>query len=71
MAAAPDPGVFVKGIADDLHRAMSTFARMDAVLITAVNGGVAAGAGFSLASRAIWCWPPNRHRSRWPTPRRA
>ncbi|QNJ91326.1 enoyl-CoA hydratase/isomerase family protein [Mycolicibacterium fluoranthenivorans] len=47
MAAAPDPGVFVKGIANDLHRAMSTFARMDAVLITAVNG-VAAGAGFSL-----------------------
>lgn len=49
MAAAPDgPGRFVKGIADDLHRAISTFARMDAVLITAVNG-VAAGAGFSLA----------------------
>ena len=48
MAAADDPGAFVKGIADDLHRAMSTFARMDAVLITAVNG-VAAGAGFSLA----------------------
>jgi 2-(1,2-epoxy-1,2-dihydrophenyl)acetyl-CoA isomerase len=47
MAAAADPGVFVKGIADDLHRAMSTFARMDAVLITAVNG-VAAGAGFPL-----------------------
>ncbi|BBZ29197.1 enoyl-CoA hydratase [Mycolicibacterium madagascariense] len=47
MAAAPDPGAFVKGIADDLHRAMSTFARMDAVLITAVNG-VAAGAGFPL-----------------------
>lgn len=47
MAAAADPGVFVKGIANDLHRAMSTFARMDAVLITAVNG-VAAGAGFSL-----------------------
>lgn len=47
MASAPDPGVFVKGIANDLHRAMSTFARMDAVLITAVNG-VAAGAGFSL-----------------------
>lgn len=47
MAAADDPGVFVKGIANDLHRAMSTFARMDAVLITAVNG-VAAGAGFSL-----------------------
>src|SRR6187401_452181 len=48
MAASPlGPGPFVKGIANDLHRAMSTFARMDAVLITAVNG-VAAGAGFSL-----------------------
>ena len=49
MTASPlGPGPFVKGIADDLHRAISTFARMDAVLITAVNG-VAAGAGFSLA----------------------
>lgn len=49
MAASPlGPGPFVKGIADDLHRAISTFARMDAVLITVVNG-VAAGAGFSLA----------------------
>ena len=48
MAAAPDAGAFVKGIADDLHRALSTFARMDAVVITAVNG-TAAGAGFSLA----------------------
>lgn len=41
-------GPFVQGIADDLHRAISTFAKMDAVLITAVNG-IAAGAGFSLA----------------------
>ena len=41
-------GDYVKAMADDLHRALSTFARMDAVLITAVNG-VAAGAGFSLA----------------------
>lgn len=41
-------GRYVKSIADNLHRAISTFARMDAVLITAVNG-VAAGAGFSLA----------------------
>ena len=49
MSAAPDPGAFVKGIADDLHRALSTFARMDAVLITSVNG-TAAGAGFSLAA---------------------
>jgi len=49
MATSPlGPGPFVKGIADDLHRAISTFARMDAVLITSVNG-VAAGAGFSLA----------------------
>jgi len=48
MAASPSPGAFVKGIADDLHRALSTFARMDAVVITAVNG-TAAGAGFSLA----------------------
>lgn len=48
MASSPlGPGRFVKSIADDLHRALSTFARMDAVLITAVNG-VAAGAGFSL-----------------------
>jgi 2-(1,2-epoxy-1,2-dihydrophenyl)acetyl-CoA isomerase len=48
MAAAPNAGAFVKGIADDLHRALSTFARMDAVVITVVNG-TAAGAGFSLA----------------------
>lgn len=48
MASSPlGPGRFVKSIADDLHRALSTFARMEAVLITAVNG-VAAGAGFSL-----------------------
>ena len=48
VASSPlGPGRFVKSIADDLHRALSTFARMEAVLITAVNG-VAAGAGFSL-----------------------
>jgi 2-(1,2-epoxy-1,2-dihydrophenyl)acetyl-CoA isomerase len=47
IAGAPHAGAYVKGMADDLHRAMSTFARMDAVLITAVNG-VAAGAGFPL-----------------------
>jgi 2-(1,2-epoxy-1,2-dihydrophenyl)acetyl-CoA isomerase len=38
----------VKGLADGLHRAMSLFARMDALLVIGVNG-VAAGAGFSLA----------------------
>src|ERR1700754_2936083 len=48
FAAAETRGPFIKGVADNLHRAISTFARMDAVLITSVNG-VAAGAGFSLA----------------------
>lgn len=48
IAACEDRGAYIKGIADDLHRAISTFARVDAVLITAVNG-TAAGAGFSLA----------------------
>ena len=38
----------VKALADDLHHAVSIFARMSPVLIVAVNG-VAAGAGFSLA----------------------
>src|SRR5690349_657887 len=51
FATAPSRGHFIKGVADDLHRAISTFARMDAVLITAVNG-IAAGAGFSLAVTA-------------------
>lgn len=47
FATAESRGRYIKGVADDLHRAISTFARMDAVLITAVNG-TAAGAGFSL-----------------------
>jgi len=38
FATAPSRGRFIKGVADDLHRAISTFARMDAVLIIAVNG---------------------------------
>ena len=45
FANAPNRGQHIKGVADDLHRAISTFARMDAVLITTVNG-TAAGAGF-------------------------
>ena len=49
FAAAPNAGAFIKGLANDLHRALSTFARMDAVVITSVNG-TAAGAGFSLAA---------------------
>ncbi|GAC1399772.1 MAG: enoyl-CoA hydratase-related protein [Mycobacterium sp.] len=48
FAAAETRGPFIKGVADDLHRAISTFARMNAVVITSVNGA-AAGAGFSLA----------------------
>ena len=38
----------IKGLADDLHKAISCFARMQAPLIVAVNG-TAAGAGFSMA----------------------
>jgi len=41
-------GPEVKSLADNLHIAISTFSRMDAPLIIAVNG-MAAGAGFSLA----------------------
>jgi 2-(1,2-epoxy-1,2-dihydrophenyl)acetyl-CoA isomerase len=48
FAPAPDRGLHIKGVANDLHRAISSFSRMDAVLITAVNG-TAAGAGFSIA----------------------
>jgi 2-(1,2-epoxy-1,2-dihydrophenyl)acetyl-CoA isomerase len=48
FASAPNRGLHIKGVADDLHRAISSFSRMDAVLITAVNG-TAAGAGFSIA----------------------
>lgn len=43
-----DAAAKVKRLADDTHRAISAFARMKAVLITAVNG-VAAGGGFGLA----------------------
>ena len=38
----------VKKLADDLHMAISTFARMEKPVVVAVNG-MAAGAGFSLA----------------------
>ena len=47
---AADPGLFVKELADTVHRANTAFARMDAPVVVAVNG-VAAGAGFSLADR--------------------
>ncbi len=49
MNAQPEgAGKYVKKVADDVHRAISTFARMDAPLIVAVNG-TAAGGGFSLS----------------------
>jgi 2-(1,2-epoxy-1,2-dihydrophenyl)acetyl-CoA isomerase len=41
-------GLKIKQLADDLHRAISTFSRMNTPVIIAVNG-IAAGAGFSLA----------------------
>lgn len=44
-------GTLVKEITAHLHAAISRFARMDAPVITAVNGA-AAGAGFSLAIAA-------------------
>lgn len=40
--------LMIKSLADLLHRAISTFARMSAPVIVAVNG-MAAGAGFSIA----------------------
>jgi 2-(1,2-epoxy-1,2-dihydrophenyl)acetyl-CoA isomerase len=48
FASVDSRGRHIKAVADALHRAVSTFARMNAVLITSVNG-VAAGAGFSIA----------------------
>ena len=41
----------IKALADGLHRAISTLARMDAPVICAVNG-MAAGAGFSMSIAA-------------------
>ena len=47
-AHAAEPGLFIKELADTLHRASSSLARMDAPTVVAVNG-VAAGAGLSIA----------------------
>jgi 2-(1,2-epoxy-1,2-dihydrophenyl)acetyl-CoA isomerase len=47
-AQGADVAQEVKRMADELHRAISTFQRMKAPLIVAVNG-ICAGAGFSLA----------------------
>ncbi len=48
MSASDNPKMTLKGMADDLHKATSLFARMDKPTIVAVNG-IAAGAGFSIA----------------------
>ncbi|MGX1804885.1 enoyl-CoA hydratase/isomerase family protein [Nocardia sp. NPDC055321] len=48
MANSADTGQFIEKLAGTLHEAVSALARMDALLIVAVNG-TAAGAGFSLA----------------------
>ncbi|MBA3744218.1 enoyl-CoA hydratase-related protein [Sporichthya sp.] len=47
-ANAADAGRAIKELADTLHRGLSSFARMDAPMVLAING-MAAGAGFSLA----------------------
>ena len=47
-AFGDDIGRNIKSLADDFHSAISTFSRMHAALIVAVNG-IAAGGGFSLA----------------------
>ena len=50
-AVGGDPSnaaIKIKGMADNLHKATSTFARMKKPFIVAVNG-MAAGAGFSMA----------------------
>lgn len=51
FAAATGRSQHIRAIADALHRAISTFSRMGAVVICAVNG-TAAGAGLSLAGSA-------------------
>jgi 2-(1,2-epoxy-1,2-dihydrophenyl)acetyl-CoA isomerase len=43
-----DTAMKLKALADNLHRAISTFTGMNAILIVAANG-IAAGAGFSLS----------------------
>ncbi len=48
---AQSPGQVVRQIADQLHKAIAIFSRMDKPVIAAVNG-TAAGAGFSLAVAA-------------------
>lgn len=51
MAAAKDPGRFVDGLAEAIHRTVSELVRMDVVVVSVVHG-VAAGAGVPLAAAA-------------------
>jgi 2-(1,2-epoxy-1,2-dihydrophenyl)acetyl-CoA isomerase len=51
FASVADRAQHIKVIADALHRAISTFSRMDAIVIAVVNG-TTAGAGLSLAASA-------------------
>lgn len=48
VGTVDNPKMVLKGMADDLHKATSLFARMAKPIIMAVNG-MAAGAGFSIA----------------------
>jgi 2-(1,2-epoxy-1,2-dihydrophenyl)acetyl-CoA isomerase len=51
FAAAPDRGHLVDDLAEALHRVISDLQRMDAIVVTAVQG-TAAGAGVPLAAAA-------------------
>lgn len=51
MGGAQDPGAYVEALAESVHRAVSDLVRMDAVVVSVVQG-VAAGAGVPLAAAA-------------------
>lgn len=51
IATADDPQLYIDRLAETIHRTVSDLARMDAVVVSAVQG-VAAGAGVPLAAAA-------------------
>ena len=61
MAAADDPGAFVKGIANAAKKLVAKNA--DLIVANDVSPDS------PWACPVIWCWPPSRRRSPWPTPR--